>query len=71
MRKLKLDVEKLEVASFETDGKDGKRGTVGGHGNEPVMTGIDTCIDRTCFSYHESCVFTCGGLPTTCGSITD
>jgi len=32
MRKLKLSIEELEIASFETQTEDGDRGTVGAHG---------------------------------------
>src|ERR1044072_6701568 len=49
MRKLKLEIEALEVTSFETRDGDGERGTVAGHGNLPLDT------NRTCGDWMDSC----------------
>lgn len=46
MKKLRLDVEKLEVATFETVEPEAERGTV--EGNEEMVTGTyPTCT--TCY----------------------
>ncbi|HWK88839.1 MAG TPA: hypothetical protein VNP72_02560 [Longimicrobium sp.] len=66
MRKLKLDVEALEVESFEaTPEPSGLRGTVKGHyytepwtANEPSV-----CVDASCAWTHcnnLSCLANCG-----------
>lgn len=43
MRKLKLDVEKLEVTSFATETQGRARGTVNGHLNQERVSGPYTC----------------------------
>jgi hypothetical protein len=69
MRKLKLDLEKLEVTSFGTDGEGGTRGTVAGRGNQEAATGIETCANYyTCFSCGGTCGGTCQGIGGVCGS---
>jgi hypothetical protein len=49
MRKLKLEIESLEVTSFETQEADHERGTVAGHGIIPPNT------DRTCGYLMDTC----------------
>ena len=67
MRKLKLDVEKLEITSFATDERERARGTVGGHGNQTAASGPYTCeFFETCPVGCDSGVNTCG---FTCGSV--
>lgn len=68
MRKLKLDLDNIEVTSFDTAGEGGTRGTVDGRGNVPVATGLETCADyMTCMSCGASCA-TCPGYRDVCGS---
>jgi hypothetical protein len=46
MSKLKLDVDALEVTSFDTDAAAGTRGTVvGASGIEPAPESVHVCID--------------------------
>lgn len=55
MRKLKLDLDRLEVASFLTvDGPEGTAGTV----HALSFTGTDTGSASECNTYDESCVHT-------------
>ena len=54
-KKLKLDLDALEVASFETVEADGERGTV--HGLS-FYTDTDTGSASECNTYDESCVIT-------------
>jgi hypothetical protein len=49
MRKLKLEIEELEVTSFETQDADREGGTVEGHGNIPLDT------NRTCAAVLDTC----------------
>lgn len=48
MRKIRLDIDELEVESFEPGSGDAARGTVRGHGTQ-----YGSC--------QGSCVYTCGG----------
>jgi len=70
MRKLKLDVADLEVASFDTDRSTEVRGTVAGHKTDPLATanGGVTCDNgETCYaSCGDTCQGTCSG--GVCGS---
>jgi len=59
MRKLKLEIEELEVTSFETQAADGERGTVAGHLN----IALDT--NRTCGDWMDTCWGSCN--PNQCG----
>lgn len=76
MQKLKLQVEDLEVVSFETDDSMEARGTVAGHKTasptqDPTCIGQPTCDPEfatcnhgmTCF---PSCQGICGSGNTTC-----
>ena len=47
MKKLTLAIEELEVTSFETDTKDGERGTVAAHG----ASGLTCPYCRTVLTY--------------------
>ncbi len=60
MRKLKLDVESLDVVSFKTNSDTGPAGTVKGHGAESVTVYPCRSIDYLCYTYacHPS-VNTC------------
>lgn len=71
MRKLKLQVEDLEVVSFQTDEASHGRGTVAGHlvatpTEEPTCGDKATCDVNyaTCNDGH-TCVASCDGV---CGS---
>lgn len=75
MRKLRLQVEDLEVVSFETDRERGMRGTVAGHKTAPP-TEDPTCLGQpscdpnvaTCnggYTCYVSCNI-CGSVNTTC-----
>lgn len=67
MRKLKLDVEKLEITSFGTEEQELARGTVDGRGNQTAASAPWTCaFFETCPAGCESGVNTCG---STCGSV--
>lgn len=71
MRKLKLDVEKLEVTSFTTAGQRGARGTVEGHLNQERVSDLYTCAGLI-----DSCAVTCASgcgpsCATLCGSYSD
>ncbi len=63
MKKLRVDIEQLQVESFETAGAPQKRGTVQAHGPD---TDTGTCPptgDAYC-SYGHACTYpqyTCGG----------
>ena len=63
MKKLRLEIEKIAVESFETDSAEaGQRGTI--HGHATLRCSQDP--NRTC--YEETCqdVYTCGFL--SCGA---
>jgi hypothetical protein len=62
MGKLRLDIEKLAVESFDTDGGNGGRGTV--RGNDTIVTewctGYPDCISKKCHTPADTCYGTCG-----------
>ncbi|HEX2077137.1 MAG TPA: hypothetical protein VHG08_05495 [Longimicrobium sp.] len=62
MKKLKLDVEAVEVESFPTQDEDGsRRGTVLGHSDTETQyqhTCWETC-PNTCNQAHYTCARTC------------
>lgn len=65
MKKIKLDLDRLHVTSFTTDGTDGRSGTVRGHWISDEFTcgscgGGGSRLD-------DSCGATCGGV---CGPQT-
>lgn len=62
MKKLKLNIEALEVASFETDGSPEAKGTVRAN-NDSIddVTCIETCIGDTCW---DSCGYDCTTPPS-------
>ena len=66
MRKLKLDVEALEVTSFEVSGRRGERGTVAGHLNQEAAANTEAWMD-TCENTCASCYGACG--PTNNGGV--
>lgn len=76
MRKMKLQVEDLEVVSFETDRVQSLRGTVAGHKTappteDPTCLGQPSCDPQvnTCngaYSCYASCAGVCGSQNTTC-----
>jgi hypothetical protein len=57
-KKLKLNLDALAVASFETVAADGKRGTVHGHDFSEFCTETATGTASECNTYDESCVIT-------------
>jgi len=61
MRKIRLEVERLEVESFETAAAEPERGTVRGHWSQ-----LGTCdaVVATC-QLNGTCKWTCGSR---CGS---
>jgi hypothetical protein len=61
MRKLTLDIEKLEVDSFDT-GEEGRNGTVRGHDTVETewCTGYPYCLSRKCATPHDTCYGSCG-----------
>ena len=66
MKKLKLDLDELKVASFETDSLKKKTGgTVYGNvtwTEVPVNCTYETCWVQSCFdSCIQSCAFECHG----------
>lgn len=60
MNKIKLDLDRLQVDSFETASADGERGTVHGHWSQ-----VGTCDARvgTC-AYGATCGPGCGTRKT-------
>ncbi len=63
MHKLKLDLDRLIVESFDTDASGiARRGTVRGHSGFSV--GAFTCVVNTCDSCYDTC-YSCGG---SCGA---
>jgi hypothetical protein len=65
MRKLKLDLTKLEVTSFETPAETGARGTVAGNLHDQPASNADTCDGS--YTCYASCANTCQG--TCCGGV--
>jgi hypothetical protein len=69
-KKVKLDLDRLEVESFSTDGDGaGRRGTVRGNSGTTAASDGSNCMDITCFygcwndpTADASC--TCGGTAT-------
>jgi len=63
MKKIRLDLEKLGVESFETSPAEADRGTVHGHWSQ-----LGTCdaVVATC-QQNGTCALTCGSR---CGSTT-
>jgi hypothetical protein len=70
MRKLKLDVEKLEVTSFAVEGQGGARGTVEGHLNQEAVSGPNTCegLVDSCALSCATCGGDCNSAASVCGS---
>lgn len=75
MKKVRLDLDAIQVDSFETNGGGGQRGTVRGHYcpccccDPCVCTCCDTCqatcaasCNGSCDSCYDSCYGTCGEL---------
>jgi hypothetical protein len=59
--KLNLDVDQLQVESFEAEAQDrAQRGTVRGH---EVLNTIDTCYDYTCRGYGTCGIYPCKQVP--------
>ena len=63
MRKLSLDLDHLEVESFETVPATPEEGTVVAHDApptpaQPCCSPIDSCISRLC-TYDDSCLHSC------------
>jgi len=59
MAKLNLDVDQLQVESFDAEAQDrAQRGTV--RGNE---ASIDTCYDYTCRGYGTCGIYPCKPVP--------
>lgn len=58
MHKLKLQMEALQVESFDTDG----RGTVQGHDTVETewCTGYPYCLSRKCKTPNDTCYGSCG-----------
>lgn len=55
MRKIKLELDKLEVASFETDAPARERGTVNGHLHPPPTDRAAASCGFTCDGYYYTC----------------
>jgi hypothetical protein len=75
MRKLKLDIDHLEVQSFETAGTPEARGTVRGHISYNCNTQFAGCSNNTCPGGGHTCdayscpAESCDGCGTNrCGS---
>ncbi len=72
MRKLKLELDDLEVTSFTSDAQKQERGTVNGH-KTPVPSyhycEVTYAGDWTCeYTCADSCNYNCGTMPTNeCG----
>jgi hypothetical protein len=65
MKKLKLDLDAMDVESFPTlDNAASERGTVLGHTQPNHTCTIETHYDQTC---HDTCAATCDPLRFTCG----
>lgn len=62
MRKLKLELETLDVQSFQTDVEGGRAGTVRGHDTVETewCTGYPECVSRRCDTKNDTCYGTCG-----------
>jgi hypothetical protein len=73
MRKIKLELEKLEVVSFDTAETPEGRGTVDGHGHPPPTDRAAASCGYTCDGYYWTCAHqTCytHGIDIECGSGT-
>jgi hypothetical protein len=55
MRKIKLELEKLEVTSFETNDGQNDRGTVGAYGHTPPTDRAAPSCGYTCDGYYKTC----------------
>ncbi|HEX6750247.1 MAG TPA: hypothetical protein VF092_23340 [Longimicrobium sp.] len=55
MRKIRLDVDQLQVTSFTTQAAEKEKGTV--HGHAETLGAGETCIGNTCW---DSCDGVCG-----------
>jgi len=63
MRKLTLELDNLQVDTFETGGKNGRLGTV--RGNDTIVTewctGYPDCISKPgCQTPNDTCYGSCG-----------
>jgi hypothetical protein len=70
MRKIKLELEKLEVVSFDTAEAPDARGTVDGHGHVPPTDAAAPSCGYTCDGYYHTCAHqTCytWGVEVECG----
>ena len=63
--KLKLDLDRLEVESFETEKVLADQGTVHAHGTVRCSVNPDyTCVEETCAAVVTCLGETCGGCDT-------
>lgn len=63
MRKLKLNLDRLDVSSFDTHAGDAARGTVDARLNETASG-----PHITCDAHMETCAYTCHCGPTGVGT---
>jgi hypothetical protein len=73
MRKLTLEIDNLDVQSFDT-GADGDRGTVRGHDTGELetewCTGYPDCLSEHCPTPADTCNDSCG-CTDTCETLFD
>jgi hypothetical protein len=75
MKKIKLELDRLTVESFETSEHDGEKGTVHGHGisnarcNSDISCLADTCYFLSCFD--TQCYCNVETYAETCGTACD
>ena len=62
MAKLRLELDTLNVQSFDTDGGRDRKGTVHGHDTVETewCTGYPYCISKRCATPHDTCYGSCG-----------
>jgi len=67
MKKLRMELDDLQVESFATDRGDGDRGTVEGHVSAQCSAGAftcnggNTCVEGATCGNNESCYVSCNG----------
>jgi hypothetical protein len=63
-KKLRLDLEELQVESFAASPEEDQRGTVAGYQTDYVGSCVNTCT--TCENTCETCVFSCEATCESC-----
>src|SRR5687768_15794960 len=67
MRKIRLDLEAIDVETFATTSASTQKGTLFGHDSQFQTRCMQTCnLDTTCYESGDMCTAACTGLGVEC-----